>query len=254
MYHNMITGASQADIGYEEIVSKMSPFFKSFRYNVNKDVCSWFDGQCLFEALDGIEVAPLDPNGPFRYHICLGVDLEPDEWIKDSVLQTHDGQPKALLHLQGIQWRHHIVPFGELNDEMFERVLAFIKGEDGPEDIKDLEAKAIRESSDGIWGHVLQVDRGGGRIEKTGSLSKRFSTRQPKEQRARTGKSESDKHGEVYHPLGLVDFRVTMGEPGRSKMVLMEFVIIKCHSLQCYLKMNENEEPHGSRINNPLND
>ncbi|GKF08432.1 hypothetical protein Tco_0042656 [Tanacetum coccineum] len=36
---------------------------------VERDVCSWFDGQCLFEALDGIEVAPLDPNGPFRYHV-----------------------------------------------------------------------------------------------------------------------------------------------------------------------------------------
>ncbi|GKF75110.1 hypothetical protein Tco_0224554 [Tanacetum coccineum] len=34
--------------------------------------------------------------------ICLGVDLEPDEW---SRLQAHDGQSKALLHLQGIQWR-----------------------------------------------------------------------------------------------------------------------------------------------------
>ncbi|GKD29352.1 hypothetical protein Tco_1240130 [Tanacetum coccineum] len=26
-------------------------------------------GQCLFEALDGIEVAPLDPNDPFTYHV-----------------------------------------------------------------------------------------------------------------------------------------------------------------------------------------
>nr|GEU88536.1 cysteamine dioxygenase [Tanacetum cinerariifolium] len=36
--------------------------------------------------------------------------------------------------------------------------------------------------------------------------------------------------GESYHPLGLVDLRVTMGEPGRSKAVLSEFAIVKCRS------------------------
>ncbi|GJZ11819.1 hypothetical protein Tco_0546578 [Tanacetum coccineum] len=36
--------------------------------------------------------------------------------------------------------------------------------------------------------------------------------------------------GEVYDTLGLVDLRVTMGEPGRSKTVLLKFVIVKCRS------------------------
>ncbi|GJT28818.1 hypothetical protein Tco_0909093 [Tanacetum coccineum] len=36
--------------------------------------------------------------------------------------------------------------------------------------------------------------------------------------------------GEIYHPLGLVDLRVTMGEPGRSKAVILEFSIVKCCS------------------------
>nr|GEW67818.1 hypothetical protein [Tanacetum cinerariifolium] len=36
--------------------------------------------------------------------------------------------------------------------------------------------------------------------------------------------------GETYHPLGLIDLRVTMGEPGKSKIVLLEFAIIKCRS------------------------
>ncbi|GJZ85994.1 hypothetical protein Tco_0657604 [Tanacetum coccineum] len=36
--------------------------------------------------------------------------------------------------------------------------------------------------------------------------------------------------GEVYDPLGLVNLRVTMEEPGRSKTVLLEFVIVKCRS------------------------
>nr|GEY14907.1 reverse transcriptase domain-containing protein [Tanacetum cinerariifolium] len=37
--------------------------------------------------------------------------------------------------------------------------------------------------------------------------------------------------GEIYHPLGLVDLRVTMGEPRRNKTKLQEFSIVKCRSL-----------------------
>ncbi|GJZ28688.1 hypothetical protein Tco_0573335 [Tanacetum coccineum] len=36
--------------------------------------------------------------------------------------------------------------------------------------------------------------------------------------------------GETYHPLGLIDLRVTMGEPGKSKIMLLEFAIVKCCS------------------------
>nr|GEX87600.1 hypothetical protein [Tanacetum cinerariifolium] len=35
---------------------------------------------------------------------------------------------------------------------------------------------------------------------------------------------------EIYHPLGLIELRVTMGELGRNKTVLMEFAIVKCRS------------------------
>ncbi|GJS68131.1 reverse transcriptase domain-containing protein [Tanacetum coccineum] len=35
---------------------------------------------------------------------------------------------------------------------------------------------------------------------------------------------------ETHHPLGVIDLRVTMVRAGRSKMVLMEFAIIKCRS------------------------
>ncbi|GJY20664.1 hypothetical protein Tco_0393230 [Tanacetum coccineum] len=34
----------------------------------------------------------------------------------------------------------------------------------------------------------------------------------------------------IYHPLGLIDLRVTMGEPGNSKTVLLEFAIVQCCS------------------------
>ncbi|KAI3797654.1 hypothetical protein L1987_32915 [Smallanthus sonchifolius] len=75
---------------YDEIESKMVPFLKSSGYNVKKDiqflpisglhgtnmqtrmdkkVCPWWNGQCLFEALDALEVPPRDPNGPFRMPI-----------------------------------------------------------------------------------------------------------------------------------------------------------------------------------------
>ncbi|GJU55489.1 hypothetical protein Tco_1229203 [Tanacetum coccineum] len=35
---------------------------------------------------------------------------------------------------------------------------------------------------------------------------------------------------EIYHPLGLIYLKVTMGEPGRNKTVLLEFAIVKCRS------------------------
>ncbi|KAJ1392021.1 Tr-type G domain, conserved site [Sesbania bispinosa] len=75
---------------YDEIESKMIPFLKQSGYNVKKDVlflpisgligsnlktrleksiCPWWDGPCLFEALDAIEVPQRDPKGPFRMPI-----------------------------------------------------------------------------------------------------------------------------------------------------------------------------------------
>ncbi|XP_002280982.1 uncharacterized protein LOC100249117 [Vitis vinifera] len=75
---------------YDEIESKMIPFLRSSGYNVKKDVhflplsglvglnmktrvdkslCSWWNGPCLFEALDAIDVPFRDPKGPFRMPI-----------------------------------------------------------------------------------------------------------------------------------------------------------------------------------------
>ncbi|CAN1754511.1 Eukaryotic peptide chain release factor GTP-binding subunit ERF3A [Linum perenne] len=87
---------------YDEIESKMVPFLKTSGYNVKKgiavivsktftkhvvflpisgllganmktrmekSICTWWDGPCLFEALDRIEVPLRDPNGPFRMPI-----------------------------------------------------------------------------------------------------------------------------------------------------------------------------------------
>ncbi|KAM7280372.1 hypothetical protein ACFE04_007506 [Oxalis oulophora] len=75
---------------YDEIEGKMTPFLKTSGYNVKKDVqflpisglmglnmktrvekssCPWWNGPCLFEALDSAEVPLRDPKGPFRMPI-----------------------------------------------------------------------------------------------------------------------------------------------------------------------------------------
>ncbi|KAM0948550.1 putative protein-synthesizing GTPase [Dioscorea sansibarensis] len=75
---------------FDEIESKMIPFLRSSGYNVKKDVqflpisglvgtnmktrvdkktCGWWDGPCLFEVLDSIQVPLRDPKGPLRMPI-----------------------------------------------------------------------------------------------------------------------------------------------------------------------------------------
>lgn len=39
----------------------------NMKTKVDKSICPWWDGPCLFEALDAIEVPLRDPKGPFRY-------------------------------------------------------------------------------------------------------------------------------------------------------------------------------------------
>lgn len=38
---------------------------------MEKSICDWWSGPCLFEVLDSIEVPPRDPNGPVRYDATL---------------------------------------------------------------------------------------------------------------------------------------------------------------------------------------
>ncbi|KAG1358800.1 eukaryotic peptide chain release factor GTP-binding subunit ERF3A [Cocos nucifera] len=74
---------------FDEIESKMVPFLKSSGYlkkdvqflpisglvganmktRVEKSICDWWNGPCLFEVLDSIEVPPRDPKGPLRMPI-----------------------------------------------------------------------------------------------------------------------------------------------------------------------------------------
>lgn len=41
----------------------------NLKTRMDKSICPWWDGPCLFEALDSIEVPLRDPNGPFRYGV-----------------------------------------------------------------------------------------------------------------------------------------------------------------------------------------
>lgn len=34
---------------------------------VEEGICEWWDGPCLFEAFDAVEVPLQDPEGPLRY-------------------------------------------------------------------------------------------------------------------------------------------------------------------------------------------
>lgn len=38
----------------------------NMKTRVDKSICSWWDGPCLFEVLDRIEVPLRDPKGPVR--------------------------------------------------------------------------------------------------------------------------------------------------------------------------------------------
>ena len=39
----------------------------NMKERMSKSVCPWWDGPCLFEALDAVELPERNPAGPFRY-------------------------------------------------------------------------------------------------------------------------------------------------------------------------------------------
>nr|GEU82176.1 reverse transcriptase domain-containing protein [Tanacetum cinerariifolium] len=147
-------------------------------------------------------------------------------------------------------------------DEMFERVGEFIKGQGGVKVINMVSLKGNRKrpsegAKPGITkeiafptvpqGHLtdslivrevmiegfkvrrIYVDGGSSFEIMYEHFFKSFSAHT----RSRLRKSSASLirfSREAYHPLGLADLRVTMGEPGRSKTVLMKFTFVKCHS------------------------
>ena len=43
----------------------------NMKTRVEKSICDWWDGPCLFEVLDSIQVPPRDPKGPLRSEITF---------------------------------------------------------------------------------------------------------------------------------------------------------------------------------------
>lgn len=41
----------------------------NLKTRMGKSICPWWDGPCLFEALDAIEIPLRDPKAPFRYGV-----------------------------------------------------------------------------------------------------------------------------------------------------------------------------------------
>ncbi|GJS05377.1 hypothetical protein Tco_0321885 [Tanacetum coccineum] len=88
-------------------------------------------------------------------------------------------------------------------------------------------------------------------VLKAGPLGERYTLRQSEKRKSKMRVNDSHKHvidadvksrlrkanaplvgfsGVTYHPSGLIDLRVTMGESGKSKTVLLEFAVVKCRS------------------------
>ncbi|GJX04260.1 reverse transcriptase domain-containing protein [Tanacetum coccineum] len=69
---------------------------------VERDVCSWFYGQCIFKALDGVEVAPLDPNGPFRNKVSANKGSSSSrEFDKAKKVDRSSSLPNSSRHDYG---------------------------------------------------------------------------------------------------------------------------------------------------------
>lgn len=57
----------------------------NMKTRVEKSICDWWNGPCLFEVLDSIEVPPRDPKGPLRSEITsISSSCE-------SIIGTHNG-------------------------------------------------------------------------------------------------------------------------------------------------------------------
>lgn len=49
----------------------------NMKTRVDKSICNWWNGPCLFEVLDTIEVPLRDPKGPVRYDYHSVIGLSP---------------------------------------------------------------------------------------------------------------------------------------------------------------------------------
>nr|GFA11374.1 reverse transcriptase domain-containing protein [Tanacetum cinerariifolium] len=82
---------------------------------------------------------------------------------------------------------------------------------------------------EGLWVRRIYVDGGSSSETMYENYFKSFGV----DEKSRLRKSNAPLvgfSGEIYHPLGLIDLKVTMGELRRNKNVLLEFTIVKRRS------------------------
>ncbi|GKD25785.1 reverse transcriptase domain-containing protein [Tanacetum coccineum] len=142
-------------------------------------------------------------------------------------------------------------------DEMFERVRAFIRGEVVPgsaEMVRLSQGEKGQRSQHQRLLSIKKANRGNCGLEEVGSSGEGHSPEQPAEWKLGKERCKDHKHdkrpqyqykvktqkmqssdgrffGRNISSSRVIDLRVTMGRARRSKTVLMEFAIIKCHSL-----------------------
>lgn len=65
----------------------------NMKTRIERNICPWWNGPCLFEALDAIEGPPRDPKGPFRYNELSKASMTSSLPLHDFAL-TVDNQMK----------------------------------------------------------------------------------------------------------------------------------------------------------------
>ncbi|GJR87910.1 hypothetical protein Tco_0211921, partial [Tanacetum coccineum] len=151
------------------------------------------------------------------------------DWFKSE--SSHiKGVPPVLRILAFMHGYGHPELAKKLNDKipktvdkMFERVRAFIRGEvatRSAEMVHPSQGDKCSKDPCRRWEFIRNYVQA--------LLQKPRCQHQVKTQKMRNFKVGFS--GETYHPLGIIDLRVTMGRAGRNKTVLIEFAIIKCRS------------------------
>ena len=71
----------------------------NMKVRIPKSVCSWWDGPCLFEALDAVELPERDPNGPFRCHFS-GLFLTMAQYLLLMYMRTFQLAKCLLVYMK----------------------------------------------------------------------------------------------------------------------------------------------------------
>ncbi|GJY94713.1 hypothetical protein Tco_0511074 [Tanacetum coccineum] len=211
-----------------------------FKFKAGSKSCSLSKQDSYITTRVGITIPPSHSNAEDNSHkvVRLGINPmiqpEPEDLPKDnpkleiaSSLVAEVSSALALLVLRRLG-----SIFTSVYAAKLKRIVSLLEGLQGGKKIALCQKYLYptHQNSEGDPGHgkpqhqqllsVKKEDRrsyGLGDVDPSG---KGYPPEQPEERFSK----------ETYHPLGVIDLRVTMREAGRNKMVLMEFLIVKCRS------------------------